>query len=84
MYLPLAQLHHQFWKNIALSLPKRRTKKIVGFTFLVFLCAFSLIPLFPIASLANLTAVRFSTKFASICPSHTNCYSSLDQALYPL
>ena len=44
--------------NIALSNPERRFRIMTGFTILLFLCIFSLIPLFPIASLANLNAVR--------------------------
>ncbi|KJA28921.1 hypothetical protein HYPSUDRAFT_128668 [Hypholoma sublateritium FD-334 SS-4] len=45
------------WKNMGLSKGERRFRAITGFLLLYLFCFLSLIPLFPIASLANLDSV---------------------------
>ncbi|CAA7260523.1 unnamed protein product [Cyclocybe aegerita] len=48
------------WKNLGRSKAGRRFRKITGFMLLLLFCVLSLVPLFPIASLANLTALAES------------------------
>ncbi|KAF9485981.1 DUF221-domain-containing protein [Pholiota conissans] len=52
--------HDIFWNNMGLSKGERQFRKISGFLLLYTFCFLSLIPLFPVASLANLDAIATS------------------------
>ncbi|KAF9565599.1 DUF221-domain-containing protein [Agrocybe pediades] len=45
------------WSNIRLSKSNKRVRRAIGFTLLFLFCLMSLVPLFPVASLANLDAL---------------------------
>ncbi|KAF9529707.1 hypothetical protein CPB83DRAFT_248554 [Crepidotus variabilis] len=49
-----------FWENISLSKGERRFRTITGFILMILFCTSSLIPIFPIASIANLDALAES------------------------
>ncbi|KDR75702.1 hypothetical protein GALMADRAFT_68331 [Galerina marginata CBS 339.88] len=49
-----------FWKNLGLSKGSRQFRRLTGFVLLQLFCLLSLVPLFPVASLANLDALAAS------------------------
>ena len=69
----------------------RRFRKTTGFVLLLLFCLLSLVPLFPIASLANLDAVRtsivliyqFSLNFESYSWQHRDIFHSCHDGQFP-